>query len=67
MKVCNRCGIEIDGLDGDNFCPDCEDRDDDPPSSKKKSKSLSRKDREEVYRDLGLVKVKGALGGTYWE
>lgn len=66
MKVCNKCGIEIDGLDGDNLCPDC-DGDLIPPSPKKKTRSLSRKDREEVYRDLGLVKVKGQLGGQYWE
>ena len=26
-----------------------------------------RRDRDQVMRDLGLVKVKGALGGTYWE
>lgn len=67
MKVCNKCGIEIDGLDGDNYCPDC-DRDDPPPSPKQKqTKKLSRKAREEIYRELGLVKVKGALGGSYWE
>ena len=27
----------------------------------------ARRDRESCLRDLGLVKVKGALGGTYWE
>ena len=26
-----------------------------------------RKEREQVLRDCGLVKVKGTLGGTYWE
>jgi len=29
--------------------------------------SASRKAREQAYKDCGLVKVKGALGGTYWE
>ena len=27
----------------------------------------NRQSREQVMRDCGLVKVKGALGGTYWE
>ena len=65
MKVCNKCGIEIDGKDGDNYCPNCDS--DAPPPKVKKTKALSRKAREEVMRDLGLVKVKGALGGTYFE
>lgn len=26
-----------------------------------------RRQREQAMRDLGLVKVRGALGGTYWE
>ena len=67
MKVCNKCGIEIDGLDGDNSCPDCENSDVPSPPQKKKTKTLSRKAREEVMRDLGMVKVRGKLGGTYWE
>ncbi|MDQ1291959.1 MAG: hypothetical protein QG615_1769 [Nitrospirota bacterium] len=27
----------------------------------------ARKARDEAYRSCGLVKVRGALGGTYWE
>ena len=27
----------------------------------------TRSQRDEVRRSLGLVKVRGALGGTYWE
>jgi len=26
-----------------------------------------RKAKEQAYKDCGLVKVKGSLGGTYWE
>ena len=26
-----------------------------------------RRERAETLRSLGLVKVRGALGGTYWE
>jgi hypothetical protein len=27
----------------------------------------ARKEREQAMKDLGLVKVRGNLGGTYWE
>jgi hypothetical protein len=27
----------------------------------------NRKARESAYRDCGMSKVRGALGGTYWE
>ena len=30
-------------------------------------KALARRERAEAYRDAGMVKVQGALGGTYWE
>ena len=26
-----------------------------------------RRERDQVMRDMGMVKVRGALGGTYWE
>jgi predicted Fe-S protein YdhL (DUF1289 family) len=60
MKVCSKCGAEFDGLDGQNTCDGC----------KKKSKErakMQRKARESILRDLGLVKVRGAMGGVYWE
>ena len=60
MKVCERCGEEIATRAGDNLCEQCENK----PLRKVRA---SRKAREQVLRDLGLVKVKGALGGTYWE
>ena len=28
---------------------------------------LARKAKEDAYRSCGLVKVRGALGGVYWE
>lgn len=34
---------------------------------KTKRASINRTAREEAYRSCGLIKVKGALGGTYWE
>jgi len=30
-------------------------------------KNKSRRDKDQAMRDIGMVKVKGALGGTYWE
>lgn len=34
---------------------------------RKVNKAIEKKAKEEAMRSLGLVKVKGALGGTYWE
>ena len=61
MKVCKECGIEFDGLDGDNTCKDCKRK------HNRARARANRKARESVMRDLGLVKVRGALGGVYWE
>lgn len=61
MKVCEKCGVEIFTKDGDNRCRDC-----DEGRHKAKAKA-NRQARDEVMRSLGLKKVKGALGGTYWE
>lgn len=65
-KVCERCGEEIGATrDGDNVCAKCD--------GLKRGKLLAsvakrqRLDREEAMRSCGLVKVKGAMGGTYWE
>ena len=63
MKVCEICGNEFDGRDGDNVCRDCEEA----SKAKKVRARKNRKDREEAYKSCGLVKVRGALGGTYWE
>ena len=62
MKVCNRCGIEIDTIDGDNYCPDCDSNV--PPDE---AVTRDKVAREAALEELGLVKVIGALGGTYWE
>jgi uncharacterized Zn finger protein (UPF0148 family) len=62
MKVCEDCGTEICTKDGENKCPSC-----DSKERKSKKAKLRRQEREQMMRDCGLVKVKGALGGTYWE
>lgn len=39
-----------------------------PPLSNRNARAqANRKAREQVMRDAGLVKVRGAQGGTYWE
>ena len=30
-------------------------------------RSIARREREQAYGDLGMVKVRGAMGGTYYE
>jgi uncharacterized Zn finger protein (UPF0148 family) len=63
MKACERCGIEIDTFDGENRCQSCEEK-----SSKVRGRKRATKNMmEEALRDCGLVKVRGALGGVYWE
>jgi len=59
MKVCEICGKEIYTIDGVNKHKRC--------SQRKAREKYNRKIREEVLRSLNLKKVKGALGGTYWE
>lgn len=68
MKVCSKCGDEICTKDGENLCPACDNAEMEGKRAAKKAKAaLSRKERESVMRSLGLVKVRGAMGGTYWE
>ena len=65
MKVCEVCGEEIGGKDGDNLCELC-----DKAAANCKSRRGARAQRkaiDDVMDSLGLVKVRGALGGTYWE
>jgi hypothetical protein len=60
VKVCSRCGAEIATRDGENLCLACQ-------CGAPKETRVSKKEREQALRDCGLTKVKGALGGTYWE
>jgi hypothetical protein len=30
-------------------------------------KNANRRERDSIRRDMGLVRVRGNLGGTYWE
>jgi len=35
--------------------------------AKRKRNNTARRERDAAYRDMGLIKVRGALGGTYYE
>jgi len=59
MKVCETCGDRIDTRDGYNKCASCED-------DHRPHKAIACM-KDDVMRSLGLVKVRGAMGGVYWE
>lgn len=63
MKVCEVCGEEICTQDGENRCNSCEEA----SNQKKKRATINRKARAQALESLGMVKVRGAMGGTYWE
>ena len=42
-------------------CPQCAAR------RATKRKNMAQRQRDDAMRSCGLVKVRGALGGTYWE
>lgn len=65
MKVCGICGDEISTPDGENICVQCAETE--RQWVKRQQRANQRKDREDALRSLGLKKVRGVLGGTYWE
>jgi hypothetical protein len=67
MKVCENCSNEIDSRDGDNLCESCERAEGDKKLLANQKRRINRRARESALRSCGLVKVRGALGGTYWE
>jgi hypothetical protein len=56
MKVCKKCSAEFNGIDGVNTCNNCK-------RHKTKQAREVRKAREDILKDCGLVKVRGAMGG----
>lgn len=65
MKFCEKCGVEVDTKDGENLCRECDDAE--ANGKRIAGAKARRREREEALKSLGLVKVRGALGGTYWE
>ncbi len=64
MKVCEKCGVEIFTRDGENKCQACEAG---KKPSRKWTGGLTAKEKRDIMASLGLTRVKGALGGTYYE
>jgi tRNA(Ile2) C34 agmatinyltransferase TiaS len=62
MKFCEICMEEIDGKDGENRCPKCEEK-----ATRTRAKKRQRNIRHQVLTDLGLKRVRGSLGGVYYE
>lgn len=67
MKFCDVCGEEISTRDGDNTCRSCEDAQDAGKKASLAKRRTARRQRESWLKDCGLVKVRGAMGGVYWE
>jgi uncharacterized Zn finger protein (UPF0148 family) len=70
MKVCERCGDEIATKAGENLCTLCERYEDAEPKRRARRNArarMNRRARADVMDSLGLKKVRGAMGGTYWE
>jgi uncharacterized Zn finger protein (UPF0148 family) len=62
MKVCEICGNEISTRDGENRCSRCENK------SKRNARARRRRrEIQEAMESLGLKKVRGSMGGTYYE
>lgn len=64
MKVCELCGDEISTKDGENLCGKCDEAN---TRSKRDRARQRRRAKDEAMLSMGLVKVRGALGGIYWE
>jgi hypothetical protein len=61
MKFCEKCGEEIGTRDGENRCPrGCK-------VKSKTAQAAQRKAYHEAMVSCGLVRVRGALGGVYYE
>lgn len=67
MKCCENCGVEIVTRDGDNLCLACQEAEGNKKTLRNARARSNRKAREDAMRSCGLVKVRGALGGNYWE
>lgn len=66
MKLCANCSSEDVGGDGETLCRVC-DAAETAAERKRQRARMNRRAREQALRDCGLVKVRSALGGVYWE
>lgn len=65
MKTCEDCGDSIDTRDGENKCAKCEAA---AADGKRRAKAKAkRKAMHDALVSCGLVRVRGAMGGVYYE
>ena len=62
MYICRKCKAETEResrrFPGQGFCDHC---------AKNERRRTARRTHDDAMRMCGLVKVRGALGGVYWE
>ena len=62
MKVCEKCGDPISTPDGDNMCTPCDER-----RTKRNTKARARRrGMKAAMESIGVVQVRGEMGGVYW-
>jgi len=66
MKFCEICNTEIATPDGENRCAACENAETNS-KEKRSRRNRQRRERHEILISLGLRRVRGALGGVYYE
>lgn len=59
-KGCKQSGIINPAGPHQGYCQWC-------TYKRKEKRNAARRDRDQARRDCGLVRVKGNLGGIYWE
>ena len=64
MNVCTHCGEELGTKDGENLCATCDAK---VANGKRLRRNALARARHRAMLDCGLVRVKGALGGVYYE
>jgi hypothetical protein len=67
MKVCKICGDEISTRDGENICDGCENANQNMDKKAKAKRRNAGRIRDEIMKDLGMTRVRGAMGGIYYE
>jgi hypothetical protein len=70
VKVCEQCGREISTRDADNRCEACEElsgRTDQQAKAKRRKARQRRQAMRDAMESIGLVRVRGAMGGVYYE
>jgi len=67
-RVNRRTGIVSGTENGETFYPDEKTAEKIRRIVARRDKAAQwRRERESILRDMGMVKVRGALGGTHWE